>query len=246
MKSPRIYLYKITFEEIPDWYWGVHKEKKFGEFYMGSPHTHAWKWKFYTPKKQILQFFEYNEEGWRQANLIEDRLIRPDLNNPLCLNESVSGHYSLEAASRGGKIGGKKTHKDKTEDGKSKHGLRCAKASNASMPPEQKSKYGRETAKRLNAKKDDQGRSVNAVKGAEACNKEKDDQGRSINAVKRAKAALASMTPEEITERARKGGEAVSKQVWESTIDGFRGRACSVALHNKANGWDLNSRRRIS
>lgn len=117
--NPRIYVYKITFEEIPDWYWGVHKELKFEEFYMGSPVTHAWKWEFYTPKKQIVQLFEYSKEGYKKAKHLEDRLILPDLNNPLCLNEALGGAYSLESCSQGGKRAAEILHSNKTEDGKS-------------------------------------------------------------------------------------------------------------------------------
>jgi hypothetical protein len=47
----RIYTYKITFEEVPYYYWGSHKEKRYNEYYMGSPVTHKWCWDFYTPKK---------------------------------------------------------------------------------------------------------------------------------------------------------------------------------------------------
>jgi len=115
--QPRIYTYKITFEEIPHWYWGVHKEKKFGETYWGSPHTHKWMWEFYTPKIQILEFFPYTDDGWLEANIIEDRIIRPDLNNPLCLNEGCGGRVSREASQRGGyKMKGvpkTQEHKDK-------------------------------------------------------------------------------------------------------------------------------------
>jgi hypothetical protein len=89
--NPRIYIYKITFEEIPDWYWGVHKETVFGELYLGSPITHKWKWEFYTPKIQILQFFPNTKEGWKDAQLIEKRLIRPDLRKTLCLNQNCGG-----------------------------------------------------------------------------------------------------------------------------------------------------------
>ena len=64
MYSPRIYLYKITFEEVPYYYYGVHKEKKFDEYYMGSPITNKWCWEFYTPKKQILEVFEFSEEPY--------------------------------------------------------------------------------------------------------------------------------------------------------------------------------------
>jgi len=34
-------------------------------------------------------------------------------------------------------------------------------------------------------------------------------------------------------------------QLWRSTVDGFEGRACSVARHNKANGWDPAARVKI-
>jgi hypothetical protein len=100
--QPRIYTYKVTFEEIPHWYWGVHKEKKFGELYLGSPTTNKWFWSFYTPKIQILELFPYTDSGWTQARLVEQRLIRPDLNNPLCLNERCGGTVSIEVARKSG------------------------------------------------------------------------------------------------------------------------------------------------
>lgn len=106
---PRIYTYKVTFEEIPHWYWGVHKERKFGEIYLGSPITHRWMWDFYTPHLQILEVFPFTSEGWKEANLVEDRLIIPDLNNPLCLNESFGSIVSLEICKRAGEMGGKTT-----------------------------------------------------------------------------------------------------------------------------------------
>jgi hypothetical protein len=127
--NPRIYVYKITFEETPDWYWGVHKELRFGEFYVGSPVTHAWKWEFYTPRKQIVQLFEYSSEGFREAKILEDRLILPDLNNPLCLNEALGGAYSLESCSQGGKRASEILHSRKTEDGKSVQAVSGGKAS---------------------------------------------------------------------------------------------------------------------
>ena len=104
--QPRIYTYKITFEEIPHWYWGVHKEKRYNDGYLGSPVTHKWMWEFYTPKIQILEMFSYTEEGWKEAYDIEQRLILPDLNNPLCLNESSGGYKSLEVCKRGGIVAG--------------------------------------------------------------------------------------------------------------------------------------------
>ena len=99
MYSPRIYTYKITFEEVSYYYYGSHIEKRYNEYYMGSPVTHKWCWKFYTPKKQILEFFDTREE----ANLIENRLIKPVLNDSYCLNENCGGIVSSLLCKRGAK-----------------------------------------------------------------------------------------------------------------------------------------------
>jgi hypothetical protein len=108
-QSPRIYLYKITFEEVPYYYYGVHKEKKFDEYYMGSPKTNKWCWELYTPKKQILQFFDFTDEGWIEAQKVETRLIRPFYNtDKWCLNENCGGYFSLNTLSIGGNKGGQR------------------------------------------------------------------------------------------------------------------------------------------
>jgi len=99
-----IYTYKITFEEVPYYYYGVRKQKKENEEYFGTPVTHKWMWEFYTPKKQILEIFDYSNEGWIKAQEVEKRLINPFYNNdPYCLNENVGGFVSLEALSKLGK-----------------------------------------------------------------------------------------------------------------------------------------------
>jgi hypothetical protein len=128
-QSPRIYLYKITFEEVPYYYYGVHKEKRYDEYYMGSPITHKWCWELYTPKKQILEVFPYTDEGWIEAQEIEKRLIKPFYNtDKWCLNENCGGLLSLETCINSGKINGKKikelglgvhgrTKEQMTEDG---------------------------------------------------------------------------------------------------------------------------------
>lgn len=98
-RQPRIYVYKITFEEIMHYYYGVHKETRYDEYYMGSPETHKWMWDFYIPKKQILQFFPFTDEGYYEAIEIEKRLIYPVFNtDPYCLNESCGGRISLKIA----------------------------------------------------------------------------------------------------------------------------------------------------
>ena len=104
--EPRIYTYKITFPDQGWWYWGVHRERKYGETYNGSPTTHSEKWKFFEFEKQILEFFQ----DWDEARKVEKRLILPDLNNPLCLNENSGGGFSLDASSKGGKNQSREDH----------------------------------------------------------------------------------------------------------------------------------------
>jgi hypothetical protein len=168
--QPRIYTYKVTFEEIPDWYWGAHKERKYGEPYLGSPKTHKWKWEFYTPNLQICEVFPYTNEGWTQARKIEDSCILPDLNNPLCLNEHVGGLMSLEAYSKGGKI----SHKEKDELGRSALGVK--------------------NAEKVHKEKDEFGRSIRGVEAAERLHKEKDERGKSVNSTKRGKSSFRNKT----------------------------------------------------
>jgi hypothetical protein len=109
-QSPRIYIYKITFEEVPYYYYGVHKETIFGEEYCGSPKTNKWCWELYTPKKQILQLFDFTDEGWLEALEVEKRLIKPVYNtDKWCLNKNCGGKVSLEICRNSGKITGKKS-----------------------------------------------------------------------------------------------------------------------------------------
>ena len=112
MYSPRIYTYKITFEEVPYYYYGVHKEKVFGEEYWGSPYTNKWCWELYTPKKQILEFFEFSDVGWSKAQKVETRIIKQFYNTDnWCLNENCGGNISLEVLRETGIKNGKKQGK---------------------------------------------------------------------------------------------------------------------------------------
>ena len=99
----RIFVYKITFEEIPDFYFGYHKESKEKDGYLGSPVTHKWKWDFYTPEITILQTFDYNDEGLLQAQRVEESIIRYFWDDPKCLNENISGALSRKACQLGAK-----------------------------------------------------------------------------------------------------------------------------------------------
>jgi hypothetical protein len=106
----RIYVYKITFLDVPYYYYGVHKEKIFNEEYFGSPVTHKHYWKKYTPQKQILKEFNYSDEGWIFALHYEKELIKPVYNiDKFCLNENYNGFLSLETLRKSSKIGGNTT-----------------------------------------------------------------------------------------------------------------------------------------
>lgn len=119
MGCSRIYTYKITFKGTPFFYYGVHKENKPNENYLGSPVTNKWAWDFYEPRKQILEFFDPTEEGWKKAQEVEGRIIRQFLNSdPNCLNAHVQGVFSTEQRSKAGKIGGKKGGRKTADSGK--------------------------------------------------------------------------------------------------------------------------------
>jgi hypothetical protein len=132
--QPRIYTYKITFEEIPHWYWGVHKERRYNDGYMGSPVTHKWMWEFYTPKIQILEVFPFTDEGWKEASQVELRLIRPELNNPLCLNEGCGPRVSLEISRRNGIMLRDAMHREKDSEGKSLHAIKMGQTGGKRQP----------------------------------------------------------------------------------------------------------------
>ena len=122
-----IYLYKVTFEETNEFYWGIHLQRKEKDGYLGSPITHSWKWNFYTPKLDILHYFDPTDEGWEEACLVEKRVIKPDLNNPLCLNENCGGNFSLRLLKESSKKGGsftKKRHEELDQNGRSKFAKR--------------------------------------------------------------------------------------------------------------------------
>jgi hypothetical protein len=184
-QSPRIYIYKITFEEVPYYYYGAHKEKKFNEYYVGTPVTHKWCWELYEPKKQILQFFEFNDAGWLEAQEVEQRLIKPFYQiDKWCLNESCGGKISLKIRRE---VGLK--HKE--------NGTGCF-----SITPEQRkeaNKKGMETNKKNKTGIfgiSTEQRSENSKKGVKIVHQIIKDKGTGIY----------SLTPEEKIEYGAKGG----------------------------------------
>lgn len=254
-QSPRIYLYKITFEEVPYYYYGVHKEKKYNEKYFGTPISHKWCWELYTPKKQILQLFDFTDGGWLEAQEVEKRLIKPFYNtDKWCLNEHCGGKFSLELCRKNGKdLGityGKRNAKRNKELGIAIFSLTRKQLS--------------ETAKKT----------YNEGKGCCALSKEeKIEQGRKNYEMK---VGIHALTPEETLKNAKKGGnkakelglgihgrskeeiiehgkmggliggKTTSSQRWECLETGFITNAGNLTKYQKKRGIDISKRRRIS
>jgi hypothetical protein len=232
-QSPRIYIYKITFEEVLYYYYGVHKEKVFGEEYWGSPKTHKWCWELYSPKKQILQFFDFTDEGWLEAQTIESRLIRPFFNDDKwCLNESCGGKFSIkhqkEAGRKGGSIGGRKSK----ELGVGVHG----------RTKEQMAEDGKSGGKKIKE----------LGIGVHGRTKEqiKEDGKKGGQKSYKLGVGVHALTKEQMTEDGIKGGKIggkkTSSQKWKCLETGFITNAGNLTQYQKARGIDTTKRIRLS
>jgi hypothetical protein len=268
-QSPRIYIYKITFEEVLYYYYGVHKEKKFGEYYLGSPVTHKWCWELYTPKKQILQFFDFTDEGWLEAQELEKRLIKPVYNSDKwCLNESCGGLISLAISRECGKNTGNKVKElgigihGLTTEQRRENGRNSALKNKEnrtgifSFTPKEKSEMSRKIG--LKHKENKTGFFTLSLEerieiGKKTCEN---------------KVGIFSQTKEQLKENGRKTGimckelsigicgisteqrsetgKKVASQRWECTETGFVTNAGNLTQYQKARGIDTSKRKRIS
>jgi hypothetical protein len=219
-QSPRIYVYKITFEEVQYYYYGSHKEKKFGEHYMGSPVTNKWVWNHYTPQIQILQCFEFSDEGYRQAREIENRLVGSVFNKDRwCLNEHCGGTHSLKILKENGQktyelgigVHGR-TKTQMSEDGRKagqknyENGTGCF-----SLTPEQRSIVSRRAGQRTY------------------------ENGTGIF----------SMTLEKASEARKKGTQTINSRKYQCTETGYISTAGPLSVYQKARRIDTSNRVRI-
>ena len=227
-QSPRIYTYKITFEEVPYYYYGVHKEKKFDEYYMGSPYANKWCWEFYEPEKQILEFFEYSDEGWVKAQEIEKQLIKPFYNtDKWCLNESCGGFVSLNQCSKGGKTGGKK--------------IKELKLGIHGQTKEQKS----ENSKKAIERHRELGTGVFGISP-----EQRKETNQKINENNRKnKVGIYSRTKKQLVEIGKKWGKVGSKktnsQKWMCLETGYITTSGPLTVYQRAKGIDTSKRKRM-
>lgn len=250
-QSPRIYTYKITFEEVPYYYYGMHEEKVYGEEYWGSPITNRWCWELYTPKKQILETFSSRED----AAKIERRLIKPFYNtDKWCLNANCGGFFSLDTCSRAGKIGGRKiknlgigifalTLEQRKENYRfaGKHGGKKTKELGLGihkLTEEEMSKNGRMGGKIGGNKSYELGVGVH-VRTPEKMSKDGKMGGK-----KSAKLCLGAhrLTKEERQEIVAK----TNSQKWKCLETGFITTPGALTHYQKARGIDTSKRKRIS
>jgi hypothetical protein len=216
-QSPRIYIYKITFEEVKYYYYGVHKERKYGEEYWGSPVTNKWCWELYTPKKQILELFDFTDDGWLEANLVEDRLIKPVYNtDKWCLNEHCGGIISMEAKRKSGKYC--------VENKIGIHGF---------TPEERKEKY-----------KNNGNRTKELKIGIHALTTEqrKENGSRNGKKCKERGTGIFSQSKEQLSENSKKA----NSQRWMCTETNYVSNAGGLSTYQKARGIDTSKRVRIS
>jgi hypothetical protein len=259
--SPRIYVYKITFYEVLHYYYGVHKEKFFDEYYMGSPKTHKDFWELYTPKKEYIEFFEYSDEGYTEARIFEDSLIAPVLNDEFCLNEHYGGFYSLETSRKVGKmtyergIGIHGRSKEKRVEDARNAGQKCfeKKAGIHGFSVEQISENGKKGGQKV------------FELGIGVCGQSKEKMsengkkggllGGKIGGQRTYKLGVGvhGRSKEQMTEDGKKGGkvggpkgaEAQHKQKWQCIITGYVSTPCGLTGYQKAQGIDTSNRVRF-
>jgi hypothetical protein len=271
MYSPRIYTYKITFEEVPYYYYGSKKEKRFNEEYWGSPKTNKWCWELYTPKKQILEFFDYSDKGYEECRKVEDRLIKPFLNDKWCLNECYGGNYSLKIKRESGirqyenKVGiHTQTLEDKIELGR-KTGIENweLKRGFFQMTTEERKELGRLTGRKVY----EEGLGIFATSVEERIQfckmngrrlydenlgmfsmtfEERSELGRKNYAKGK---GIFSLTEEQKFERSSKGGKKSSKitnsQRWKCCETGYISTSAGVVMYQKGRGIDTSKNNRV-
>jgi hypothetical protein len=249
-QSPRIYLYKITFEEVLYYYYGVHKEKVFGEVYWGSPYTHKWCWELYTPKKQILQFFEFNDEGWLEAQEIEKRIIKPVFNtDKWCLNENVGGQISLNIRRKTGKkcaemkLGFHSMSKEERIIISTENGMqnKILKRGICGLTKEQRIENGKKSGKKGGNKTKELGVGVCGlskeerieigIKASQKCKKEKK--------------GIWKLSPEERKIKFLRNCGNVNKEKWICLETGYITTAGPLTLYQKKRGIDTSKRKKL-
>jgi len=227
-QSPRIYIYKITFVDTPYYYYGAHKEKKFNEYYMGTPVRHKWCWKLYEPKKQILEFFEFNDAGWLEAQQIEKRIIKQFYNkDKWCLNENCGGKFSIKHQQEAGRKGGL---------GHKQNGTGFFK-----LTKEERIELSKECGKKGGTKTKELGVGIFSLTPEEKSTVSK----RAGKKVKELGVGIFSRTLEQISEDCKKGGKKTNAQKWKCLKTGYVTNPGALTIYQRNRGIDTSKRVRV-
>lgn len=245
-QSPRIYVYKITFEEVLYYYYGVHKEKRYNEEYWGTPVSNKWVWDFYTPKKQVLEIFDYTDDGWLEALEVEKRLIKPVYNtDKWCLNESCNGLLSREVLSKNGKLTQELgialfgLSEDEMRKARSKGGITCRETGVGifSISKEERSEIGKKSGK-INGTRHKENRTGIFKITPE----ERSAISKKVGVKMRdEKKGIFSMSPEMKTEM----GKRLNAQRWKCLVTGYISTPSGLSQYQKKRGIDTSLRERI-
>ncbi len=186
-------------------------------------------WDFYTPQIQILQVFEFSDEGYREAREIEDRLIKPVYNDdPLCLNEHWGGQYSLDILRKAGEKGGRTTYENGTGIFK--------------MTTEEKREVGKKSGQQAYENKTG---IHNFTPEQRIESSRKGGQSNRENGT-----GFFKLSSEELSENGKKGGKRGAKntnsQKYQCTKTGFISTPGPLTVYQKARGIDTSNRIRIN
>jgi hypothetical protein len=269
--QPRIYTYKITFEEVPYYYYGSKKEKYFNQEYWGSPVTNKWCWELYTPKKQILEIFDFTDEGYEECRIVENRLIKPVINDPWCLNENVGGIISLKVCRENGRrmkelgIGVHGRSKEEMIENGKRNGKKIKELGLGicALTPEQRSENGKKGGAKV--------KELNKGICALTLEQRVEIGKKSAKTNEENKTSIFAFTAQQLSENGKKGGakakelglgfhtftkeqrveigkESVKKinsQRWMCLETGYTSTAAGVVSYQKARGIDTAQRVRI-
>ncbi len=170
------------------------------------------------------------------------------------LHAAVHGGNFVLWAKEGGKKGAEKNHSIKDAEGRSVTVMKMNEKIHKEKDENGKSmhavKAGMRAGRKAHEQKNEEGKSVLAVRRAIKSHEKKNKEGKSVNAVKAGIKGAAKVnsvkTAEGKAAAGVKGARNTTSQVWESTMDGFRGNPANVERHNIANGWDPKARVKLS
>lgn len=152
--NPQYYTYKITFEDLPGYfYYGKHKDKGDLESYLGTPRTWRRIWDLFKPRKQVLQWYK----TWEEVSKAEDSIIKETWKSRYSLNENYGGCFSEEACREGGRKTGKRNVLSmnshlKTVQQRKKNGELTGRENILKIPKEKRRELGRRSGKKTGSK----------------------------------------------------------------------------------------------